>query len=325
VEIIHRPRRLRRHSAIRNLVSDITINSNSLVLPIFIKEGITEKKEISGMKNVFQHTEDSALSLIREAVDHGIGGVMIFGIPDTRDEFGSEALKDTGILSKSIKAIKNEFENEIVVMADLCLDEFTSHGHCGLLADNGLVDNDQTLVAYKKMAEVLAAAGADVLGTSGMMDGQVGAIREALDKQSFQDVSILAYSAKFASNFYGPFRGAVESQLEGDRKTYQQDFRNIKESKREIILDLQEGADIVMIKPALAYLDIIQSASQISNVPIAAYIVSGEMAMLESSAQLGHIDRKGGILEIVTSVRRAGANIVLTYWALEIAKWLREK
>lgn len=308
----------------RNLVSEVHIHPSSLVLPIFIKENINQKQEINGMKNVFQHTESSAREIVSEAVALGLGGVMIFGIPAQRDEIGSEAINPNGILSRSVRFIKEEFGDQIVVMADLCLDEFTSHGHCGILNDRALVDNDKTLEVYKEMAVVLAAAGVDVIGTSGMMDGQVLAVREELDKQNFEGVSILAYAAKFASNFYGPFRGAVESKLEGDRKTYQQDFRNSRDSIREISLDVSEGADIVMVKPALAYLDIIQRASQISDVPVAAYIVSGEMAMLESSAQMGHINRESGIMEIVTAVKRAGATIVLTYWALEIARWIKQ-
>jgi len=257
-------------------------------------------------------------------VQAGIGGIMIFGIPEKRDAQGSEALNPNGILSRSVYAVKKKYSEKLVVMADLCLDEFTSHGHCGILDENKLVDNDLTLDIYSKMAVVLAQAGVDVLGTSGMMDGQVMAVRQALDENSHKDVSILAYAAKFASNFYGPFREAVESKLQGDRKTYQQDFRNSKESVREILLDIEEGADIVMVKPALAYLDIIQKASSISNVPVAAYIVSGEMAMLEAAATAGHIDRQGGILEILTAVKRAGANIVLTYWAIEISNWVKK-
>jgi porphobilinogen synthase len=308
----------------RDLVSEVNLNPKSLVLPVFVKENLSEKIEISGMKNVFQHTEKTLLETAEAAVNAGLGGIMIFGIPEKRDAQGSEALNPNGILSRSVRAVKEKYGGKLVVMADLCLDEFTSHGHCGILDENNLVDNDLTLDIYSKMAVVLAQAGVDVLGTSGMMDGQVMAVRQALDENSHKDVSILAYAAKFASNFYGPFREAVESKLQGDRKTYQQDFRNSKESVREILLDIEEGADIVMVKPALAYLDIIQKASSISNVPVAAYIVSGEMAMLEAAAAAGHIDRQGGILEILTAVKRAGANIVLTYWAIEISNWVKK-
>lgn len=324
MELVNRPRRLRNTQAMRDLVSEVNLNPKSLVLPVFVKENLSEKIEISGMKNVFQHTEKTLLETAEAAVNAGLGGIMIFGIPEKRDAQGSEALNPNGILSRSVRAVKEKYGGKLVVMADLCLDEFTSHGHCGILDENNLVDNDLTLDIYSKMAVVLAQAGVDVLGTSGMMDGQVMAVRQALDENSHKDVSILAYAAKFASNFYGPFREAVESKLQGDRKTYQQDFRNSKESVREILLDIEEGADIVMVKPALAYLDIIQKASSISNVPVAAYIVSGEMAMLEAAAAAGHIDRQGGILEILTAVKRAGANIVLTYWAIEISNWVKK-
>jgi porphobilinogen synthase len=324
LELVNRPRRLRNTQAMRDLVSEVNLNPKSLVLPVFVKENLSEKIEISGMKNVFQHTDKSLLETAEAAVQAGIGGIMIFGIPEKRDAQGSEALNPNGILSRSVHAVKKKYGEKLVVMADLCLDEFTSHGHCGILDENNLVDNDLTLDIYSKMAVVLAQAGVDVLGTSGMMDGQVRAVRQALDANSHKDVSILAYAAKFASNFYGPFREAVESKLQGDRKTYQQDFRNSKESVREILLDIEDGADIVMVKPALAYLDIIQKASSISNVPVAAYIVSGEMAMLEAAATAGHIDRQGGILEILTAVKRAGANIVLTYWAIEISNWVKK-
>ncbi len=324
MELIKRPRRLRNTQAMRDLVSEANLNPKSLVLPVFVKENLSEKIEISGMKNVFQHTEKTLLETAEAAVNAGLGGIMIFGIPEKRDAQGSEALNPNGILSRSVRAVKDKYGENLVVMADLCLDEFTSHGHCGILDENNLVDNDLTLDIYSKMAVVLAQSGVDVIGTSGMMDGQVKAVRQALNKNSYKDVSILAYAAKFASNFYGPFREAVESKLQGDRKTYQQDFRNSKESVREILLDIEEGADIVMVKPTLAYLDIIQKASNISNVPVAAYIVSGEMAMLEAAATAGHIDRQGGILEILTAVKRAGATIVLTYWAIEISNWVKK-
>ena len=325
--LAQRPRRLRANAAIRNLVSETQIRPEQLILPLFVREGLTEPKPIKGLPGVVQHTESSLRAEIDRALAAGIGGVMVFGIPNHRDELGSEALNPNGVLSKAIRDIRNQVGDRLVVIADLCLDEFTSHGHCGVLGTpdangNATVDNDATLEIYAQMAVVLAEAGAHMLGASGMMDGQVGATRRALDAAGHDDVSILAYAAKYASAFYGPFREAVESQLEGDRKTYQQDPRNARESLREIKLDAEEGADIIMVKPALSYLDIIHQASQIVDLPIASYVVSGEMAMLEAAAAQGSINRQAAILEALGSVHRAGAHIICTYWALEVAEWL---
>ena len=325
-----RPRRLRANAAIRNLVSETQIRPEQLILPLFVREGLTEPKPITGLPGVVQHTTASLRAEIDRALEAGIGGVMVFGIPNHRDELGSEALNPNGVLSKAIRDIRAQVGDRLVVIADLCLDEFTSHGHCGVLgapdaSGNATVDNDATLEIYGQMAVVLAEAGAHMLGASGMMDGQVAATRRALDAAGYDEVSILAYAAKYASAFYGPFREAVESQLDGDRKTYQQDPRNARESLREIKLDAEEGADIIMVKPALSYLDIIHRASQIVDLPIASYVVSGEMAMIEAAAAQGLINREPAIFEALASVHRAGANIICTYWAIEVASWLNRR
>lgn len=322
--ITERPRRLRSTSALRAMVRDTTIAPSSLILPVFIREGLSEPKPIPGMPGVVQHTKDSYKKEIDRALHAGIGGVMVFGIPEKRDPEGSEALNPEGVLSVAIRDARSLAGDGLVIVADLCLDEFTSHGHCGVLNESGIVDNDATLEIYGRMAEVLAQSGAHMVGTSGMMDGQVGVVRSALDLSGFTDVLILAYAAKFASAFYGPFRDAVESQLEGNRSTYQQDPANIKESMREVRLDVAQGADIIMVKPALAYLDILYATSQAVDVPTASYIVSGEMAMVEAAATAGSIERERGILEILSSVRRAGASVICTYWALEAAELLRK-
>jgi porphobilinogen synthase len=306
----------------RNLVSENHLQKESLILPLFVKEGISTPVLIKGMPGVVQHTFDSLESEIQRAMRLGIGGVMVFAIPKVRDKEGSEAVNPDGILNTSIKFIRNIAGDDLIVIADLCLDEFTSHGHCGVLNLDGVVDNDRTLEIYGRMGVLLAKNGAHMVGTSGMMDGQVGAVRAALDEANYQEVSILAYAAKYASAFYGPFRNAVDSQLKGDRKTYQQNPSNIRESLREIRLDVAEGADIVMVKPGMMYLDVLYAASQIVDVPLASYIVSGEMAMIESAAEQGSVDRERAIMEILTSVRRAGAQVICTYWALEIAELL---
>jgi porphobilinogen synthase len=305
------------------MVRETRLDPASLVLPLFIREGIQEPRPIQGMPGVVQHTKDSFRREIDLAVKAGIGGVMIFGIPEKRDARGSQALDPDGVLASAIRVARNQVNDDLVIIGDLCLDEFTSHGHCGVLNSKGIVDNDATLEIYGQMAQVLAAVGAHMLGTSGMMDGQVGAVRNALDADEFTDVLILAYAAKYASAFYGPFRDAVESQLQGDRRTYQQDPGNIKESLREVRLDIAEGADIIMVKPALAYLDVLYATSQAVDLPTATYIVSGEMAMVEAAAAQGSLERERGILEILSSVRRAGASIICTYWALEAAELIR--
>ena len=322
--ITSRPRRLRINQAMRNLVSENQVQANSLILPLFVREGLTEPVAINGMPGVVQHTFASLKVEVDRALSASIGGIMVFAIPQHRDEMGSEALNPHGILNQAVRAIRDQVGERLIVIADLCLDEFTSHGHCGVLDKNGSVDNDRTLDLYAEMAVLLAANGAHMLGTSGMMDGQVGAVRQALDVANHVDVSILAYAAKYASAFYGPFRDAVESQLVGDRKSYQQDPSNLKESMREIRLDISEGADIIMVKPGMMYLDVLYAASQFVDLPLASYIVSGEMAMVEAAAREGSIDRERAIMEIVTSVRRAGAKIICTYWALEVAELLKK-
>ena len=324
MDITERPRRLRSTPAIRALVQENSIAASSLILPVFIREGLTEPVPIPGMPGVVQHTPKSLEEEISKALAVGIGGVMLFGIPERRDADGTEALNPDGVLSRAVRQARAQAGDKLVIAADLCLDEFTSHSHCGVLDKEGRVDNDRTLEIYAAMAEVLADAGAHMVGTSGMMDGQVGAVRRHLDSVNRSDVLILAYAAKFASAFYGPFRDAVESQLIGDRKSYQQDPANSKDSLREIRLDVAEGADIIMVKPALAYLDILAAASQMVDVPTAAYVVSGEMAMLESAAAQGFVDRERGIMEIMTSIRRAGASVICTYWALEVARLVKE-
>lgn len=321
----HRPRRLRQNAAFRELVSETHLRAEQLILPVFIKEGLTTPKPIAGLPGVVQHTPESLALEADLAVSAGIAGIMVFGVPDQRDAAGSEACNPEGILSSTVRTLRQQVGDHLLIIADLCLDEFTDHGHCGVLDENGNVDNDRTLEVYAQMAVVLAQAGAHMLGTSGMMDGQVAAVRNALDKAGFTDVAILAYAAKYASAFYGPFRDAVESQLEGDRKTYQQDTRNIRESLREVRLDAEEGADIIMIKPGLPYLDVIAAAHAEVDLPIATYVVSGETAMIEAAASAGVVDRQAGIMEVLTSVRRAGASIICTYWALEVSSWLRQR
>ena len=320
-----RPRRLRASGAIRNLVAENRVDPAQLILPVFVKEGLAEPREIKGLPGVMQHNLASLPAAIDEALAAGIGGVMIFGIPAERDASGSAACDARGILNVATRQVRQQVGDRLVVIADLCLDEFTDHGHCGVLAADGSVDNDATLEAYAAMAVELAKAGAHMLGASGMMDGQVGVVRAALDAAGHQEVSILAYAAKYASAFYGPFRDAVESELKGNRKTYQQDPRNLRESLREIRLDVEEGADIVMVKPALSYLDIVREARLMVDIPVAAYIVSGEMAMLEAAAAAGLIERERSILEMLHSVKRAGADIICTYWAVEAAGLLRAR
>jgi porphobilinogen synthase len=275
------------------------------------------------MPGVMQHSRESLRKAAAEAVAAGIGGLMLFAVPSTKDEMGSGGTDPDGILNLAIADVIAEVGDATVVMSDLCLDEFTSHGHCGVLAADGSVDNDATLVRYAEMALAQAAAGVHMVGPSGMMDGQVGYVRRALDEAGYADVAILAYAAKYASAFYGPFRDAVESSLVGDRKTYQQDPPNIREAMREIALDVAEGADIVMVKPALPYLDVIAAAASTVDVPVAAYQISGEFAMVEAAVAKGWLDRERAILETLTSIRRAGAQIILTYWAVEAARLLR--
>ncbi|WP_134712399.1 porphobilinogen synthase [Saccharomonospora xinjiangensis] len=318
----HRPRRLRSTPAMRRMVSETTLRPHQLILPLFVAEAASEPRPISSMPGVVQHTRETVRKAAADAVEAGVGGLMLFGIPETHDATGSAATDADGILNATLRDLRSDLGDDTVLMADTCLDEFTDHGHCGVLDSAGAVDNDATLERYAEMALAQAEAGAHLLGPSGMMDGQVGVIRRALDDAGYSETGILAYSAKYASAFYGPFREAVDSQLRGDRKTYQQDPANAREALREIELDIAEGADIVMVKPALAYLDIVKAAAEVSPVPVAAYNISGEYSMVEGAAANGWIDRERTILEVLTSIRRAGADLVLTYWAAEVAGWL---
>ncbi|MBV9025151.1 MAG: porphobilinogen synthase [Streptomycetaceae bacterium] len=317
-----RPRRLRVTSAMRRMVAETRLHPAELILPAFVREGLTEPAAISSMPGVVQHTRDTLRKAAVEAAEAGVGGIMLFGVPETKDAVGSQGTEPDGILQLAIREVKSEVGDALVVMSDLCLDEYTDHGHCGVLDEHGQVDNDATLLRYAEMARVQADAGVDVVGPSGMMDGQVRVIREALDAAGHQGVAVLAYTAKYASAFYGPFREAVNSSLKGDRKTYQQNPANAREALRELALDLAEGADMVMVKPALPYLDILRQVADASDVPVAAYQISGEYAMVEAAAANGWIDRDRAIMETLTSVRRAGAGMVLTYWATEVAQRL---
>jgi len=304
-------------------VAQTRLHPAELVLPVFIREGATQAQPIASMPGVVQHSLDSLVAVAHQALEAGLGGLMIFGVPITRDATGSGADDPEGILNVALRRVRDAVGDDLVVMADLCLDEFIDHGHCGVLDADGRVDNDATLERYAATGLAQARAGAHVLGLSGMMDGQVGFVRKALDDNGFQNTIILAYAAKYASGFYGPFREAVESTLQGDRSTYQQDPANATESLREVGLDLAEGADIVMVKPALPYLDILSAVAQMSPVPVAAYQVSGEYAQIEAAAAHGWIDRERVMMESLTSIRRAGAQIILTYYALEAARLLR--
>lgn len=318
---IHRPRRLRRTPGIRRLVAETRLSAADLVLPLFLGEGLTDPKPIEAMPGVFRHSMSSLVDAAGEAISSGVQALMLFGVPENHDPVGSGAIDPDGILNRGIRELRAAFP-EAVLMGDLCLDEFTDHGHCGVLDDNGEVDNDQTLEHYCAMAVALARAGCDLVGPSGMMDGQIGAIRSALDDAGHQNVATLAYSAKYASAFYGPFREAVGSQLIGDRRSYQQDVANGREGVREALLDLAEGADLVMVKPAMGFLDVVAGIAAVSDVPVAAYQVSGEYSMITAAADRGWINRDAAILESLISIRRAGAQVVLTYWATEVAQKL---
>jgi porphobilinogen synthase len=295
-----------------------------LVLPMFVADGIDQPLPIASMPGVVQHTRDSLRGAAASAVAAGVGGLMLFGVPrdEDKDSVGSAGTDPDGILNAALRDLAKDLGEATVLMADTCLDEFTDHGHCGVLDDRGRVDNDATVSRYVKLAVAQAESGAHVVGPSGMMDGQVGAIRDGLDAAGHTDVAIVAYAAKFASAFYGPFREAVSSSLSGDRRTYQQETGNSREALREIQLDLDEGADIVMVKPAMSYLDVVAAAADISPVPVAAYQVSGEYAMICAAAANKWIDERAAALESLTSIRRAGADIVLTYWAADAAAWL---
>ncbi|MCQ1999317.1 porphobilinogen synthase [Arthrobacter zhaoxinii] len=320
----HRPRRLRTTPAMRRLTAEFRLDPAELILPAFVREGITEPNPLTSMPGVVQHTLDSLKKAASEAAELGIGGIMLFGIPAERDAVGSAGTDPQGILNRGIAAVREEVGDELVIMSDVCLDEFTDHGHCGVLDENGVVDNDTTLDIYGRMAVEQARAGAHVLGPSGMMDGQIAVIRHALDTAGYTDVSLFAYAAKYASAFYGPFREAVDSQLKGDRRTYQMDASNRREALLEVELDLEEGADMVMVKPAMSYLDVLADVAAMSPVPVGAYQISGEYAMIEAAAANGWIDRRRAIEESVLGIKRAGANMILTYWATELAAWLKE-
>jgi porphobilinogen synthase len=304
-------------------VAETSVEPRQLLLPLFVREDLTEPRPIGSMPGVVQHTRSSLLKAVAEAAELGLGGVMLFGIPAEKDAVGTGATDPSGILNLAITDVVAEVGDALTVMSDLCLDEFTDHGHCGVLGTDGRVDNDQTLVRYAEMALAQASAGVDVVGPSGMMDGQVRVVREALDGAGHVDTSILAYSAKYASAFFGPFREAVDSSLDGDRRTYQQDPANAREGVREALLDVAEGADLVMVKPALGYLDVVRAVRDAVPVPVAAYNVSGEYAMVEAAAAQGWIDREAAVLETLASIRRAGADVILTYWATEAARLLR--
>jgi porphobilinogen synthase len=320
---IIRPRRLRATPAMRRLVAETRVHPAELILPVFVREGIDAPVPIGSMPGVVQHTLDSLRAELVRAAELGIGGVMLFGIPERKDAVGSCATTDDGILNVAIRAAVEEVGDALVVQSDLCLDEFTDHGHCGVLDDRGRVDNDATLERYRDMALAQAAAGAHLLGLSGMMDGQVAAVRDALDGAGHFDTAVLAYAAKYASAFYGPFREAVQSSLSGDRRTYQLGSGNRREGLREVDLDVAEGADIVMVKPAMGYLDVLADTAARSSVPVWAYQISGEYSMIVAASQHGWIDRDSAVDESILGIRRAGADAVLTYFALEAAERLR--
>lgn len=323
MNIIKRPRRLRVSENMRSLVRETRVHPDELIYPLFVMEGKGIQREVSSMPGIFQYSIDNLLKEVENASQKGVKGFLIFGIPDTKDETGSGAYREDGIVQRAIRECKKEFP-QILVVADVCLCEYTSHGHCGVI-QNGNVDNDKSAQLISKAALNLAQAGADMIAPSDMMDGRIGLIREKLDQNGFSQRAIMSYSAKYSSTFYGPFREAANSAPQfGDRKTYQMDWSNKKEALREIELDIEEGADIIMVKPALSYLDIINEVSQRYNVPIAAYSVSGEYSMIKAAAQKGWIDEKGVVLESVTSIKRAGANIIITYFAKELATWLKD-
>lgn len=320
-----RPRRLRQNPAMRELVAETTLAPQDFILPMFVADGIDTPREIPAMPDVYQHTFDSLVAAAEEALAAGVRCVDLFGVPreEDKDPEGSQAWDPNGVLNRAIALLRKKFGNELLIMADTCLDEFTSHGHCGVMDATGAVDNDTTLELYAKMAVAQARAGAHIVSPSGMMDGQIAAIRAALDEAGFPDVAIMAYSAKYASAFYGPFRDAVGSSLEGDRRTYQQDPRNFRESLLEADLDIEEGADFVMVKPALPYLDVLSAIAQTSSVPVAAYHVSGEYSMVKAAGANGWIDTHAAMMESLYSIKRAGADQILTYYAVEAARALR--
>ncbi len=325
MSIARRPRRLRQNPAFRDLVAETSLRPSDLILPMFVVDGLNEPRDIPSMPGVQQHSLDSLKRAAHEALDAGVTCVDLFGVPreEDKDATGSVAWDPQGILNVAIAELRQEFGDDLIVMADTCLDEFTSHGHCGVVDDQGRVLNDETVELYQDMARSQARAGAHMVSPSGMMDGQIAAIREALDEAGHEDVAIMAYSAKYASAFFGPFRDAVGSSLEGDRRTYQQDPRNFRESMLEVDLDIEEGADIVMVKPGLPYLDVLAGAVERTSVPVAVYQVSGEYAMIQAASQNGWIDGEAVMLESLTAFKRAGADQILTYFATDAARLLK--
>lgn len=319
--LITRPRRLRRSQALRDMVAEISLSKNDLMYPIFVVHGSGIKKEISSMPNQYHWSVDMLDELVEQVVKAGIKSLMIFGVPKTKDLLSTENYDNNGITQQAIQKIKS-LAPELVVATDVCMCSFTLHGHCGILDDNEIVDNDQTLKILQKTAISHAKAGADIVAPSGMMDGMIIAMREALDSEGFEDIAIMSYSVKYASAYYGPFRSACDSSLKGDRKTYQMDYRNKKEAVREAMEDVEQGADFIMVKPALSYLDIINELSHVIDLPIAAYHVSGEYAMIKAAAKAGLVDEKAITIETLTSMKRAGAKIILTYTALDVANWI---
>lgn len=326
--LLRRPRRLRQNPQIRTLTAETRLTPADFILPLFVADGIDAPREITSMPGVYQHTTDSLKAICHEALDAGVTCVDLFGVPvdEDKDAEGSVAWDADGVLNRNLRELRAEFGDDLLIMADTCLDEFTDHGHCGVLTTDRwgreVVDNDATVDLYTKMAVAQAEAGAHIVSPSGMMDGQIEAIRTALDEAGFTDVAIMAYSAKYASKFFGPFRDAVGSSLKGDRRTYQQDPANIRESILETQLDIDEGADFVMVKPAMPYLDVLAEVAAMSPVPVAAYQVSGEYAMLVAAGQNGWIDFEETMMESLIGIKRAGADQILTYYAIEAAKRL---
>jgi porphobilinogen synthase len=321
-----RPRRLRKNEKIRDLVRETVLTKNDLIMPLFIDENLksNEKKEISSMPNQYRFSIDGVVEECKEIVDLGIPAVILFGIPKYKDEIASSAYDKNGVIQTSIRKIKDELSDELLIIADTCLCEYTSHGHCGIIKNNKVL-NDETLEILSKIALSYAESGVDIVAPSDMMDGRVKKIRDTLDENNYEDVAIMSYSAKYASSFYGPFRDAAESAPKSkikDRKTYQMDYGNSREALREIELDIKEGADMILIKPALPYLDILKMAKENFNIPTGAYCVSGEYSMIEAAAQNGWINRKEAIMETLMSIKRAGADFIITYWAKEVAKYL---
>lgn len=323
MELIKRPRRLRTSTGMRKLVRETSLSVEDLIYPLFVVEGEGVKREVPSMPGVYQMSVDCLMEELEEVCRLEIPGVLLFGIPDEKDETGSQAYSDDGIVQRALREAKKRFPG-LLLIADVCLCEYTSHGHCGVICD-GKVLNDASVELLAKSAVSFAKAGADIIAPSDMMDGRIGVIRKCLDENGFEDTAIMAYSAKYSSSFYGPFRDAAQSAPAfGDRKAYQMDYGNIREAVREVELDIEEGADIVMVKPALAYLDVISEIRRSFDVPVAAYNVSGEYSMIKAAAQNGWIDEKGVVMESVTAIKRAGAKIIITYFAKQLAQWLRQ-